>query len=106
MYGVAGPPAVLRAGIAGHDHVDADGQADEQADEQIVERAHGADGGQRFIAGEAADDDGIRGVEDQLEDAGEHDGQGEEEHLGEERSFRHIHGAVRVRSEHDNLLNS
>ena len=52
------------------------------------------DGGQRLIAGKAAHDDGVRGIEEQLQDAGEHDRQGEEDHLREDGALGHVERAM------------
>ena len=87
---------VLCAGEARDQHVDADGKADEQADNHVVQRADRADSRQRLVAREAADHDGIRRVEEKLQNAGQHDRQRKKQHLGQKGAFRHIHGAVCV----------
>ena len=87
---------VLRAGEARDQHVDADGKADKQADNHVVQRADRADRRQRLVARKAADHDGIRRVEEELQNAGQHDRQRKKQHLGQKGAFRHIHGAVCV----------
>ncbi len=95
---------VLRAGEARDEHVYADGKADKQADDHVIERTDRTDGRQRFIARKPADHDGIRRVEEQLQNAGEHNWKRKKQHLGQKGAFRHIHGAMRVGLEHNILL--
>ena len=96
MNGFGNARVVRCTGITCNQHVDADGKADEQADNHVVQRADRADSRQRLVAREAADHDGIRRVEEKLQNAGQHDRQRKKQHLGQKGAFRHIHGAVCV----------
>ena len=94
VHRVGDGAVIPRARVARDEHVRADGQADEQADDHVVQRADGAHCGQGFVARKAAHDDGVRRIEQQLQDAREHDGQGKDEHLREQTALRHVHGTV------------
>ena len=56
------------------------------------------------VARKPADHDGIRRIEEQLQNAGEHNWKRKKQHLGQKGAFRHIHGAMRVGLEHNILL--
>lgn len=68
---------VPRAEIAGNGHAHAAGGAGEEADQQEDQRAGGADGGQRVVTQKVADDQGVGGVVQLLEQLAEKDGDSE-----------------------------
>ena len=81
---------VAAAGIARDQNVDADGNADERAGQKIDERRGRADGGQRRAAREFADDDDVRRVEQQLQNARQRQRQGKHQDLRQKRAVQHI----------------
>ena len=73
----------------GNAHARADGQADKKVHHQVGNGAGGADGCHADAAAEAAHDYQIGGVEQQLEETGENDGNGKADDAGKQRSFQH-----------------
>ena len=78
----------------GNDNACAHAKAHEYVDNQVDQCAGGAHGGQRLRADELADHDHIRGVVQQLQYAGEDQGQGEAENLWQQRAAAHVHFIV------------
>ena len=78
----------------GDDDVAAQGKTHEQVGQQVNQRAGGAHRRQGLGACKLADNGNIRSVIKQLQDAGEHQRQGEAEHQRKERPLSHIEVAV------------
>ena len=66
-------------------------QADEQIDDQVDERACGAHRRQGRGSGEAPHHHDVRRVEEELQHAGEHEGQRKHQHLAQDRAGAHVH---------------
>ena len=66
--------------------------ADEEVRHEPYQRRVRADGGERIVPREAAHDDDVRGVEEQLQNAREHYGNGEEQHFGHYAPAAHVDG--------------
>lgn len=88
----AAADVLLPAGpqIPGHHHVGPHREADKEVDQQVDEGGGGADGRQGLLAGKAAHHDHIGGVEQELQDAGEHQGQREQQQLSGQGAVYHI----------------
>ena len=92
---------VVRAERPRDDDVCANRQPQKEVDDHVDQRARRAD---RRLCGDAvlgklADHDDVRRVEQQLQNAREHQRQRKQENLGQERAARHVHlamGSVKV----------
>ena len=83
---------VARAVVHGIKDARAGGQAQKQADEKIDERAGGAHGRQRLVAGERADHGGVDGVVKLLKQIGQENGEGERDQPARDGAFRQGNG--------------
>ena len=81
---------VFGAGEAGGQHVDAEGESEEDVEQQDIDVGRGADRRHRSRAREAADDDQVGGVEEQVERIREHQRDGELHHPAEKRSVAEV----------------
>ena len=93
---------LLRAVVARGEDVRPYRDADEEVRQQPYERRVRADRRERVVPRVASDDDDVRGVEEQLQNARKHQRHGEEQHLWQDGAAAHIYlkvfiaGAVRV----------
>ena len=86
---------VPRAVVLGDDHAVAGGEAHGDGEEEEGEAARRADGRERRLPGEIADDDGVRGVVELLEQGTQQHGEREPDDVLPGRACRHgnlIHG--------------
>lgn len=81
---------VARADIARRQHVCADRKTHKDVDEQVDQRRRGADRRERLTAGELADHNDVGGVEQQLQNAREHQRNGEQKHFSQQRAVHHV----------------
>jgi len=88
--GAADVLVLAAAEVARDQDVRADGQADEGSDQQVDECGGGTHRRERAAARELADDDDIGGVEQQLQDAGQHDGQAELQQRPQNGALGHV----------------
>ena len=77
--------------VLGDDGAAADGNAHEQVDDQIDDGAVGADGGQRMAAYIPPHHDDVGGIEQQLQNAGGHQRQREQQDLLRQAAGTHIY---------------
>ena len=89
--GVVDPPPVLGAVAACHDHAAPDGQAQKQVDHQAVQRRSGPHRRHGAAAGELSQHDDVRRVEQQLQDAGSHQGDRKAQQVAHQGAAAHIH---------------
>lgn len=90
-HGLLHAVVVFLAAVARHEHVRAHRNADKGIDEQIEQRGRRADRRHRIRAGELADNDNIRRIEQQLEYARQQQRQREDQYAAQQRTARHIH---------------
>ena len=84
------PLGVVVADGLGHHHVGADGQAHEKIYQQVHQRACGGHCRQGGVAGVAAHHNDVSGVKEELEDAGEHQGQGKGQNFWPQGAIAHV----------------
>ena len=84
------------AEIARNENVDADGDAHEGVDEEVDERRRCADCGKRCRPGEFSDDNHVRRVEQQLQNAGRRQRDGKQNDLLKHRAAGQVGGAGRL----------
>ena len=94
MHGFADVLVLSRAVVARDGHADACGKPHEDADDEVNQRAGGAHGRQRRAAGKLAYDHNVRGVIEQLQHAGSHQGQGKPNDFAQQRPAGHVHFIV------------
>ena len=82
--------------IPGHHHVGTHGEADKEVDQEVDKGAVGAHGSQGLLARVASHHHHVRRVEEQLEQAGEHQGQGEEQQLPRQGTVDHVDAVARL----------
>ena len=90
MDGVAHVFDVLRPDVLRDQDIGADRQADKDVDKQVDERACRAYRRQRLLAGELPDYNDVRRVEEELEDAGEHERHRKTQDFAQQRAIAHI----------------
>ena len=91
LHGLLHAVVVFLAAVPRHEHVRAHRNADKGIDEQIEQRGRRADRRHRIRAGELADNDNIRRIEQQLEYARQQQRQREDQYAAQQRTARHIH---------------
>ena len=91
MYRLAHLFFFTGAVVAGHQYIGAHRKADEHIDDQVDQSAGGAHGGQGLAAGEAAHHHNVCCVKEKLQDAGEHQWEGEDQDFAQKRAAAHIH---------------
>ena len=91
LHGLLHAVVVFLAAVARHEHVRAHRNANKGIDEQIEQRGRRADRRHRIRAGELADNDNIRRIEQQLEYARQQQRQREDQYAAQQRTARHIH---------------
>ena len=86
----------LHAEVLGHHHAAARGQPQEQIYNKVVEGAGRADGSHGVAAVELSHHDDIRGVEQQLQYAGQHQRHGKTKQLAHEGPAAHVYCHITV----------
>lgn len=81
----------LHAEVLRHDDAAAGGEAEEDVDDEVVERAGGADGGHGVAPGELAEHYDVRRVEQQLQDAREHQRNGKAQQVAHDGAAAQVH---------------
>ena len=88
MADVVVPP---RPQVPGHHHIGAHREAYKQVDGEVDQRGVGAHRRQGLLAGEPAHHHHVRRVEQELQQAGGHQRQGEQQDLPCQRAVYHVH---------------
>ena len=94
MYGAFHTLLVIGSEVAGDENVAAHTQSVEQRDQQKAKGAGGADGGKGLLAGKTTDDHGVGGVEQHLQEVGQHQRDREDPDVFQQRTLEHIRGLV------------
>ena len=90
MYGLPQVPVLARPVEPGAEHVEPDGEAHEQVDNEHVQRASGAHRRQGVASGKAAHHHDVRGIEQQLQNPGDGQGDGKLNQLAQKRPLGHV----------------
>ena len=85
-------PVVFGTKVKPDNDTGTDGKAIEEKDQHVDDDRGGADGGQCLFSDIIADDDGIDGVVQHLEDVAQHERQGKEDDLLQNRAAGHAAG--------------